>query len=214
MDKEFKGIIFDLDGTLFDSSQMWHEIDVKFFKKRGMGIPFEYNKKIAPLGLQKAAEFSKNEYGLKESVEDIIKEWHQMAVEEYTNNVNLKPFAKEFLLSLKEKNIKLAIATANDEEFYMPCLKRNGIDYLFDFICDVNEFKGTKNSPEIYLHCANTLGLKPKDMAVFEDIPNAIKSAKDGGFYVVAVDDESEANYVSEKKELADLFIESFEEVL
>ena len=38
-DKEIDGIIFDLDGTLFDSCSMWHQIDIDFFKKRGMIIP-------------------------------------------------------------------------------------------------------------------------------------------------------------------------------
>jgi beta-phosphoglucomutase-like phosphatase (HAD superfamily) len=51
-------------------------------------------------------------------------------------------------------------------------------------------------------------------MAVFEDIPRAIKSAKEGGFFVVAVDDAHEVDLVDEKKKLADRFIYSFEELL
>lgn len=214
MKEDIKGIIFDLDGTLFDSCGMWHQIDIDFFKKRGMDIPKDYNKKIAPLGLVKAAEFSKREYGIKESVEDIIKEWHQMAVYQYEHNVYIKPYVKEYLEKCKNKGLKLAIATANDEEFYMPCLKRNGIDKYFDFICDVNEFKGSKNTPEIYLHVANKLDMSPSNIAVFEDIPRAIKSAKEGGFYVVGVDDLSEIDLRDEKKELSDLFISSFNELL
>ncbi len=209
-----KGIIFDLDGTLFDSCNMWHEIDVKFFKKRGMDIPKDYNKKIAPLGLAKAAAFTKEEYGIKEDVDDIIKEWHEMAVYEYANNVVLKPYVADFLEKCKSSGLKLAIATANDEEFYMPCLKRNKIEQYFDYICDVNKFKGTKNSPEIYLHAASNLELEPGCIAVFEDIPRAIKSAKEGGFYVVAVDDLSEVDVRDEKKEFADKFIYSFSELL
>jgi HAD superfamily hydrolase (TIGR01509 family) len=214
MKNNIKGIIFDLDGTLFDSCGMWHKIDVDFFKKRNMDIPKDYNKKIAPLGLAKAAEFTKSEYGIKEPIEEIIKEWHDMAVYEYTCNVNIKPFVKEYLELCKNKGLKLAIATANDEEFYMPALKRNRIVQYFDFICDVNEFKGTKNTPDIYLHVANSLNLSPCDMAVFEDIPRAIKSAKEGGFFVVAVDDAHEVDLVDEKKKLADRFIYSFEELL
>ena len=112
-----------------------------------MDIPKDYNKKIAPLGLAKAAAFTKEEYGIKEDVDDIIKEWHEMAVYEYANNVVLKPYVADFLEKCKSSGLKLAIATANDEEFYMPCLKRNKIEQYFDYICDVNKFKGTKNSP-------------------------------------------------------------------
>jgi len=214
MKKDIKGIIFDLDGTLFDSCGMWHEIDVQFFKKRGMEVPKDFNKKIAPLGLNKAATFTKNEYDIKESVEEIIDEWHNMAIYEYAHNVLIKPYVKEYLEKCKKEGLKLAIATANDDKFYMPCLKRNGIEHYFDFICDVNEFKGSKNDPQIYLHCASALNLSPSEMAVFEDIPRAIQSAREGGFYVVAVDDPSEANLVDEKKQLADKFIVSFSELL
>ncbi len=209
-----KGIIFDLDGTLFDSNMMWHKIDVNFFKKRGMEVPANFGQKIAPLGLEKAALYCINECGIKSSKEDIIAEWHQMAIDEYTYNVNLKPFAKEYIIKLKEKGVKLAIATANDDKFYMPCLKRNGIDHYFDYICDVNEFKGTKNNPKIYLHAAEKLGLKPSEIAVFEDVLRAIQSAKEGGFYTVAVDDESSAHLKNEKTNAADRFIYSFKELL
>ena len=209
-----KGIIFDLDGTLFDSNKMWHEIDVNFFKKRGMEVPANFGQKIAPLGLEKAALYCINECGIKSSKEDIIAEWHQMAIDEYTYNVNLKPFAKEYIIKLKEKGVKLAIATANDDKFYMPCLKKNGIEHYFDYICDVNEFKGTKNNPQIYLHAAEKLGLKPSEIAVFEDVLRAIQSAKEGGFYTVAVDDESSAHLIEEKASTADRFIYSFKELL
>jgi len=43
---------------VIDSCGMWYDIDVKFFKKRNMDIPDDFNKKIAPLGLNKAAEFT------------------------------------------------------------------------------------------------------------------------------------------------------------
>lgn len=209
-----RGIIFDLDGTLFDSNQMWHKIDVEFFKRRGMEIPENFNQKIAPLGLQKAAEYVINDLGIKNTADEVINEWHDMAIHEYTYNVLIKPYVKEYLEKLKKQGIKLAIATANSDKYYMPCLKRNKIDKYFDFICDVNEFNGTKNNPQIYLHCAEKLGFKPNEMAVFEDIPRAIKSAKEGGFYVVAVDDVSTINARDEKKYLADKFIYSFKELL
>ncbi len=209
-----KGIIFDLDGTLFDSNSMWHDIDVKFFAKRGLEVPSDFSQKIAPLGLEKAALYCINECVIKNTKEEIIAEWHDMAIDEYAHNVPLKPYAKEYIIKLKEKGIKLAIATANDDKFYMPCLKRNKIDEYFDFICDVNEFKGTKNTPEIYLHVASKLNMTPSEMAVFEDIVKALESAKLGGFYIVAVDDKSSENLRDEKKKIADRFIYSFSELI
>ena len=66
-----KLIIFDMDGTLIDSTGLWHEIDKKFFAKRNMDLPKDYAQKIVHLGLKQAAIFTKKEYGIKERI------WHQ-----------------------------------------------------------------------------------------------------------------------------------------
>ena len=71
-DKEIDGIIFDLDGTLFDSCSMWHQIDIDFFKKRGMIIPNDYAEAIAHLGLKKAASYTKCRFNFPEQVETDI----------------------------------------------------------------------------------------------------------------------------------------------
>lgn len=214
MDNNIKAVIFDLDGTLFDSCSMWNDVDRLFFKKRGMEVPKDFNKLIAPLGLTKAARFVKETYNIKESEEEIKKEWHDLAIFEYENNIELKEGAREYLEYLKKLNIKMCIATANSKEYYMPCLKRHKIEKYFDYLCDVEEFKGTKETPEIYLHIASKLNIDPSNIAVIEDIPEAIKSAKRGGFYVIAIDDESEKKLREEKKYLADKFIYSFKELI
>ncbi len=214
MDNNIKAVIFDLDGTLFDSCAMWDKVDRLFFKRRGMEVPKNFNKLIAPLGLTKAAKFVKDTYNFKDTEEDIKKEWHDLAIYEYENNIELKDGAREYLEYLKKLNIKMCIATANSKEYYMPCLKRHKIEKYFDFLCDVEEFRGSKQTPEIYLHIASKLNINPRDIAVIEDIPAALKSAKLGGFYVIAIDDKTEVSLREEKKYLADEFIYSFNELI
>lgn len=46
---EFKGAVFDLDGTLLDSMDVWYNIDIEFFKKRGMKAPDNYIETITPI---------------------------------------------------------------------------------------------------------------------------------------------------------------------
>lgn len=48
--KQYKGAIFDLDGTLLDSMRVWDDIDVAFLKKRGLEVPPDYQEAITPLG--------------------------------------------------------------------------------------------------------------------------------------------------------------------
>ena len=61
LDHEIKAAIFDMDGTLVDSTGLWHEIDKAFFRKRGMEIPSDYAQKIVHLGLKQAAIFTKED---------------------------------------------------------------------------------------------------------------------------------------------------------
>ena len=81
--KNFKGVIFDLDGTLLDSMNVWHQVDVEFFKRRGMEVPKGYKKVISKMPFTAIAEYTKEKYNIKESAKEIIEEWHTLALEEY-----------------------------------------------------------------------------------------------------------------------------------
>ena len=213
LNREITAVIFDMDGTLIDSTGLWHEIDKKFFSKRNMELPKDYAQKIVHLGLTKAAELTRELYGVKESPEEIILEWRQMAIDMYRDEVQLKDGAIELLELFKKKGLKLSIATANDEELYMPCVKRLGIDKYFDFIADVNSSKEGKNSAKIYLDLAKDMASKPENTLVLEDMPTCIKTAFDNGFITIAVYDEASKNYDDQKRKYSHLFVNSLKEL-
>ena len=116
--ENFKGAIFDLDGTLLDSMSLWHKVDIAFFENRKMAIPEGYIQAISPMGTYNAAVYTKETYNIKESIEEIIDEWRVIAKKEYSEHVKLKNGAKEYLLRLKEKGVKLAVATASDKDLF------------------------------------------------------------------------------------------------
>ena len=61
--KQYKGAIFDLDGTLLDSMRVWDDIDVAFLKKRGLEVPPDYQEAITPLGFLEAARYTIRRFG-------------------------------------------------------------------------------------------------------------------------------------------------------
>jgi HAD superfamily hydrolase (TIGR01509 family) len=214
LNHEINAVIFDMDGTLIDSTGLWHEIDMLFFAKRGMELPKDYAQKIVHLGLRKAAELTRELYGVKQTPDEIIQEWRQMALDMYHNDVELKPGAIALLETLKSNGLKLAIATANDAELYMPCIMRLGIGDYFDFIADVNSSKEGKNSAKIYLDLTEKMNSKPENTLVLEDMPTCVKTAFKNGFITVAVYDNASKRYDQEKKDNSHLFINDFSELL
>ena len=211
--KKFKGAIFDLDGTVLNSMGLWKKVDELFFTSRNMPIPDGYIQAISPLGTVGAAHYTKETYGIKESIEEIIEEWQTTAKREYAENVTLKPHAKEYILSLKEQGLSLAVATASDPEMFGDCLKKYGLDTVFDFFITVNEAGKGKGHPDIYLKAAERMGIEPDNCMVFEDILTALTSAKSAGFYCIAMYDESSKKDTEKIKEISDRFIFDFEEM-
>ena len=214
LDHEFNAVIFDMDGTLIDSTGIWHEIDKEFFAKRGMELPKDYAQHIVHLGLTQAAVYTKETYHLKESIQEIMQEWHDMSIDMYKYHVPLKEGALELLKLFKKNGIKMAIATANDEPLYRPCIDRLGIGEYFDEIADVNTAKEGKQSAKIYLDLAKKLGSEPQDTLVLEDMPTCVKTAFKSGFLTAAVYDHASKAYDQEKKDNSHLFINNFFELL
>ncbi len=208
-----KAFIFDMDGTLIDSTGIWSEIDRQFFARRGMEVPSDYAEKIAHIGLQQAAVFTKETYGIKESVEEIIQEWKQDSFDMYATQITLKEYAYEILDFLKSKNIKIALATANDKELYEVCLKRLNILHFFDVIMDVNSVKSGKDSIKLYDEISKKLDSERNETVVLEDISLGLKTAKNGGYITVGVHDEGSIKQESEKKKYSNFYIYSLKDL-
>ncbi len=208
--KNLKCAIFDLDGTVLDSTDIWNQIDIEFFEERGLTMPEGYGKKIAPMGFERAAEYTVNTYGLTETPEEVVAVWQRMSREKFKNDIALKPGAKEYLEYLKKQGVILCIATASQEDMFIPALKNNGVFHLFDYMTTLSEVSRGKGFPDIYLKAAEKAGCSVSQCVVFEDLLAGVKGAKDGGFYTVGMYDENSVSDVEKIKELSDDFIYDF----
>lgn len=206
--KDFKGHIFDLDGTLTRSNHVWSKIDEEFLGKRGIEVPEDYFKQVSAMNFEQAAVYTNDRFSLGENIQDIMNEWFDMAVYEYTNVIELCGNAGEYVRKLKEQGRRIALATASTEELYKPVLKRNGILECFDCFVSTEQVKRGKGFPDVYELAAEKLGLDAKACVVYEDIVEGIKGAKAGGFFAVACLNDHYSHDWDEMREIADEIVE------
>ena len=185
--KRIKGAIFDLDGTILDSTWVWKRVDEEFLGKYGFEVPEDYSDAIKAMGFEQVAEYTITRFRLPLSTSEVMAEWNQMAARAYSEQVKIRHGTKELLLWLKEQGIPAGVATSNTALLFEPCLKNNGIYDLFHSFTEANEVDRGKEFPDIYIKEAGKLGCEPSSCIVFEDIIPALKGAGNGGFVTIGV---------------------------
>lgn len=212
--KQYKAVIFDLDGTLIDSMWVWQEIDKQFLGKRNIPVPTNMDEVLEGKSFTESAEYFKERFNLEMSIDEIRTEWNETAWEFYTTKVPLKKGVRKFLEALKAHDIKMGIATSNSTELVGAVLKALGISEYFSEIRTSCEVGRGKPFPDIYLKVAENLGVKPRDCLVFEDIANGVRAGKNAGMTVGCVKDRQPDKQWEEVVSLADFKVEDYEEVI
>lgn len=184
----FKGAIFDFDGTVANSLDVWEKVDSIFFARRGLTYRPDYAEKLSTLGFEDGARFTIEAYGLSDTPEALCDEWNDLGQKLYRTDVNLRPGAACYIEALHDAGIPVALATTNHPWVINAMEERVPLEHLFPIRvhgCDVEHH--TKDHPDIYLEAARRIGVSPKDCVVFEDLPAGIQCACTIGMKTVAV---------------------------
>ena len=208
-----KGAIFDLDGVLLDSMCIWETLGETYLKSQGIKPLENVHETLRPMSLLQAAEYFRNDYGMLESVQEIIDGINHLVEHFYFDFVEMKPGVIDFLEKLKTNNVKMCITTATDRFMVDAALKRNKIDQYFEKIFTCTEVGFGKDEPDIYLQALDFFCMTKREVFVFEDAMYAIKTAKKADFSVVAVFDKTAQGQQVEIKKLADAYITTFQDI-
>lgn len=212
--KGIRAILFDLDGTLVDSMDVWKQIDVEYLGKFGIKVPSDLQDKIEGMSFSETANYFKNTFDIPKTVEQMKDDWNFMAYEKYRSEVPLKEGALEFLKYLKANDIKAGIATSNSRQLVDVSVRSLHVNEYFQSIrtaCEVN--KG-KPAPDIYLRVAKDLKIAPEHCLVMEDLPAGILAGKNAKMKTCAIWDKSSEHLTKKKKELADYYVNSYIELI
>jgi 16S rRNA pseudouridine516 synthase len=212
--QDYEAVIFDLDGTLIDSMGMWGEIDIEYLERFGIEVPENLQRDLEGLRFTEVAEYFRDRFGIKDSVEEIGKTWIDMAEYKYRHDIPLKPGVREFIRQMADNGIRMAIASSNHKRLIEEILRIHGISEYFDVITTCDDVTANKPEPDVYLYTAEKLGTSPSSCLVFEDIPIGIRSGKRAGMTVAAVYDTYSENVREQKEREADFFIQDYYELL
>ena len=188
----FEAVVFDMDGVITDTEKLYRRFQMEEGRKRG--IPED--------ALVYACEHiaGGNKYSNKPIFESIVgrgidyMEFREKLMDNLdayiaANGVELKYGVKETLAYLKEKGIKVGLATSTIRERAIGYLTAHDIYKYFDKLVFGNMVEHGKPAPDIYLKACEELDVEPARAVAVEDSINGIKSAGTAGLYAVMVVD-------------------------
>ncbi len=106
---------------------------------------------------------------------------------------------------LRQQGIRTGIASSNGIELVETVLKAQGIREYLESVHTCCEVPKGKPAPDIYLRVAETLGVKPEECLVFEDVPMGILAGKNAGMRVLCGRRYLQRNQREEKKKTCGL---------
>ncbi|MFM7056496.1 MAG: HAD family hydrolase [Planctomycetota bacterium] len=184
---QFKAIVFDLDGTLLNTEDIFEQAGCQLMARRGLEMTPQI--RHAMLGRRPAEAFTalKSLTGLTDSIEDMMHETKVLFRQLAETTVAVLPGVPEMLDIADHCGLPRAVATSSPRPWMTWLLTKVNLLHRFHFTLTAEDVTFGKPHPEIYLAAAAQLGIPPHEMLVFEDSETGTRSAAAAGAFVVAV---------------------------
>ena len=107
----------------------------------------------------------------------------------YREVVEVKPGTLEFLKHLKDRGVKMAVATASNGDLVQLAMERCGLKPYLDMVVSCAEVGKGKDQPDVFLLTLERLGTTAEETWMFEDSYVALQTAKRIGMPTVGIFD-------------------------
>jgi HAD superfamily hydrolase (TIGR01509 family) len=181
-----EAVVFDLDGVLLDSEQLWDETREQLAKERGGRWHDRAQRDMMGMSSREWSRYMHETIGLPESPEDINREVVERLAAAYREQLPVIPGAREAVERLAAR-WPLGLASSSNRELIDLALELLGVRRLFKATVSSEEVARGKPAPDVYLEAARRLGVDPAHTAAMEDSHNGILAAKAAGMRVIAI---------------------------
>ena len=180
------GVVFDLDGLLLDSEQVWDTAREELARERGGRWHDQAQRDMMGMSSPEWSRYMHDVIGLADPPEEISTEVVRRLERLYRERLPMIPGAREAVERLAER-WPLALASSSNRELIDLALELMGIAHLFKATVSSEEVGRGKPAPDVYLEAARRLDVEANRAAAIEDSHNGIRAAKAAGMRVIAI---------------------------
>jgi HAD superfamily hydrolase (TIGR01509 family) len=206
-----EAVVFDLDGVLIASEEVWDAIRERYVRDRGGRYDAEVQRAMMGMSAPEWSRYLSEDAGVPGTPEEINRDVVDRMLEAYKRELPLVSGAVEAVRRTAAA-FPLALASSSNREVFEEVLELAGLTDCFRATVSSEEVAHGKPAPDVYLEAARRLCVAPEACAAVEDSHAGIRSAKSAGMRVIAIPN---ASYPPDEKalELADDTLESLDQL-
>jgi HAD superfamily hydrolase (TIGR01509 family) len=206
-----EAVVFDLDGVLLESEEVWDAVRERYVRERGGRYDEEVQRAMMGMSAPEWSSYLHDEAGVPEEPETINREVVGLMLQAYRTALPLLPGAVRTVRRTAAA-FPLALASSSNRAIFEEALRLAGIEECFRATVSSEEVARGKPAPDVYLEAARQLDVAPERCAAVEDSHAGIRSAKSARMRVVAIPNVS---YPPDEEalQLADAVVTSLDEL-
>lgn len=184
-----KGVIFDCDGTLLDTMDMWHEIEADLARASGVEPSEELAAELAPLTLPEVAAYFHERHGLGASNDDVLGMLTESAIKGYGTIAAARPGALVVVEALAAAGVCMSVASSSSQAMLQAGLAHAGFLPYLDAVFSVDDVGESKRSPKVYHAAREVMGTTVAETWGAEDAIYAVRTLNKAGYRTVGIYD-------------------------
>lgn len=190
MKKQYRGVIFDLDGVIVSTDDCHYRAWKRLADEEGIYFDRKINDRLRGVSrmdsLEIILEKAEKEYEAaeKERLAQRKNGYYKEYIQELEPSAVLNG-AIEFVTEVRKLGLKTAVGSSSKNA--LPILEQIQCMGFFDAVADGNDIQRSKPAPDVFLKAAEKLGLLPEDCLVVEDADAGVAAAQNAGMDVIGV---------------------------
>ena len=181
-----EAVVFDLDGVLIDSEQVWNDARRDLTEQSGGAWKAGATRAMMGMSSLEWSRYMHHELGVPMAPEEISAAVVARLEEHYRRELPLIPGARDAVVGLAER-WPLGLASSANPSIIELALQEADLSGCFGATVSSEEVPRGKPAPDVYLEAARRLAVEPEACAAVEDSTNGLRSAAAARMAVIAV---------------------------